>query len=148
MRCATSRKVLGSIPGRVTGYLHVPSVKKSGSPNLLDPSKPRRPVTGILYLYFIGHSSVRYSIKHDVPTCSAKECNNFFNVFNRLRLKRCSCFYLTRRVCVSIIQIYQCAGKLMEFILRIIWKTCEMRFLQRSEWSLESQIRHHIDCLN
>jgi hypothetical protein len=30
--------------------LHVPSVYKSGSLNLLDPSRPRRPVTGILYL--------------------------------------------------------------------------------------------------
>ena len=31
-------------------HLHVASVYKSGSLNLLDPSRPRRPVTGILYL--------------------------------------------------------------------------------------------------
>ena len=31
-------------------HLHAPSVKKSVSLNFLDPSRPRRPVTGILYL--------------------------------------------------------------------------------------------------
>jgi hypothetical protein len=45
---------------------------------------------------------VRYSMKYGVPTCSAKERNNIFNVFNRLRLKRCSCFYFTENsLCVN-----------------------------------------------
>ena len=35
----------------IPGGKGVPSVKKSGSLNLLDPSGPRRSVTGVLYLF-------------------------------------------------------------------------------------------------
>ena len=47
-----SKNEYRDIPGS-KGDLHVPSVKKSGSPNLLDPSRPRRSVTGVLHLFFL-----------------------------------------------------------------------------------------------
>jgi hypothetical protein len=38
--CATNRKVAGSNPDSVIGIFHVPIVLKSGSLNLLEPSRP------------------------------------------------------------------------------------------------------------
>ena len=41
----------------------MPSVKKSGSLNLLDPSRPRRPVTGVLYFFLLNLYSSVTSVK-------------------------------------------------------------------------------------
>jgi hypothetical protein len=49
LKMSTRVKTAGAYSWRPY-HLHVPSVYKSGSLNLLEPSRPRRPVTGILYL--------------------------------------------------------------------------------------------------
>ena len=52
---SASKNEYQDIPGGKGGlsyHLHMPSVKKSGSLNLLDHSRPRRHVTGIPYLNY------------------------------------------------------------------------------------------------
>ena len=62
--------------------LRVPSVMKSGNLNLLDPSRPRRPVTGITYPYCRTHNIVTILLHGCVDTGVFRQMASAFATYN------------------------------------------------------------------